>query len=408
MSRANRNWFHKKSRFPKKLGIFLVILVAVLLCVGIVGVRHFDKTKNILIINIQVDNYEMFQDETLPEIKVEAVCDDADEEIQKFIADIHAGIGYSIFTEGDLSKEGNYTLDLEWEESVKEKLSGEWKDKVKCNVKKGNLVVKNKYGVWDGDKFKKHDETYAADEFIVWEGKDYYFDEMGNKVAGEYVINGYTYYFTDDGVFDAEKNKIHPGKPLIALTFDDGPGLYTEALIDVLVENGARATFFVLGEQVKKFPDVIRKMDEAGCQIGNHTYSHRRLTELSKEDMEFQIKETNKIIEEILGKETKLVRPTYGAVNESVRKNVDYPLVMWSLDTEDWDLKDAKAIEEVILSQVKEGDIVLMHDIHDFTFEAMKNVIPKLIEEGYQLVTVAELAAINGVVMKNGVKYFEF
>jgi peptidoglycan/xylan/chitin deacetylase (PgdA/CDA1 family) len=254
----------------------------------------------------------------------------------------------------------------------------------------------------------KRDGTYAANEFIVSNGKEYYLDSEGNKVTGEYVINGLTCYFSKEGVYDVEKNEIHPGKPMIALTFDDGPGLYTEDLLNFFKENDVKGTFFVLGEQVEKFPDVVRIMDEIGCQIGNHTYSHERLTDLSVEDMDIQINKTNEVLQSILGKETQIVRPTYGSVNSTVREHVNYPLIMWSLDTEDWKWKDAKKIVDVILGNVKDGDVVLMHDIHDFTVEAMKMVIPILKEQGFQFVTVSEMAAFKGTNMENGMKYFEF
>jgi peptidoglycan/xylan/chitin deacetylase (PgdA/CDA1 family) len=149
-------------------------------------------------------------------------------------------------------------------------------------------------------------------------------------------------------------------------------------------------------------------MKEIGCEIGNHTYSHRDLADLSKKDILSQINKTNKVVKDLIGANSKLVRPPFGSVDSSVRKNVKYPLIMWSLDTEDWKLKDAAKIREVILSQVEEGDIVLLHDIHEFTFEAMKMVIPELIEKGYQLVTVSELAEWNGVKLEKGTKYFEF
>ncbi len=282
------------------------------------------------------------------------------------------------------------------------------KTNVDIQVQEENLTEKNEIGEWEGDKFKKIDGTYAAGEFIILNEDEYYFDQSGNKVTGEYEIDGRTYYFTEEGIFDIEKNKFHPEKTKIALTFDDGPGLYTEELLSILEENHARATFFVLGKQVKNFPEAVEKIQEIGCEIGNHTYSHVSLTELSKKDMQSQIKKTNKAIKALVGENAQLVRPPYGDVNSSVRKNVKYPLIMWSLDTEDWKLKDAEKIAEAVLSQVEEGDIVLLHDIHEFTFEAMKVVIPELIERGYQLVTVSELAEWNNVALEDGTKYFEF
>ena len=435
MSRANRRWFHRKSIFQRRgswgrssksgnmfskrrtnWGKILLIIAAALavIAIGVFGYLNrdflFQKKPKIEVaeINIQVQDMIMYQNESLPEPDVSIVCEKENEQILEFLENLKNGIGYRVECQEDLSIEGEYKLSFVWEDDIAEKLAAEWKEIIDIEIQTGTVTVKNELGEWEGDKFKKRDGSYVTGEFLTLYGEDYYFDENGKKVTGEYEISGRTYYFTEEGVFDTEKNKFHPTKPMIALTFDDGPGLYTEELLSVLKENSARATFFVLGEQVKKFPDEVKLIKEMGCEIGNHTYAHKRLTDLSKKDMLSQINKTNKEVKELIGSNTKLVRPPFGDVNSSVRKNVKYPLIMWSLDTEDWKLKDAAKIREVILSQVKDGDIVLMHDIHEFTFEAMKTVIPELIEEGYQLVTVSELAAWKGVKLENGTKYFEF
>lgn len=410
MSRANKRWFRKKNMFSQRksrLGS-IALICAGIVCIGALSTYLFMRMQEVAKVDIEIPDTVILQDETLPEIVVQAACEKDNKFVQEFMEAIHAGAAYQIQTDGDLSIEGKYELSLVWNEETAEKLSGEWRKKIKVDIEPGTLIVKNKYGEWEGDKFKKWDETYAANEFITSKEKDYYFDEDGNKVTGEYQINGGTYYFSKDGVFDVEKNKLHPGKPMIALTFDDGPGIYTEDLLALFEENDSRATFFVLGQQAESFPTSIKKMKEIGCEIGNHTYSHRRLTELSEKDMKSQINKTNKALKEIIGEGTKFVRPTYGAINSSVRKYVKYPYIMWSLDTEDWKLKDSAKIAEAILSQVEDGDIVLMHDIHEFTYEAMKTVIPELVNRGYQLVTVSELASAHGVTLEKETKYFEF
>ena len=227
---------------------------------------------------------EIYQDDAMPEFKISVTCENEQKAYQSFIDDLNAGVGYTLQSVEDSSQEGEYEIQFKWNPDMEKKLVEEWKDKITCKIETGTLTVRNKFGEWEGDKFKKRDETYAANEFIVSKGQEYYFDQDGNKVTGEYVINGYTYYFTEDGVFDTEKNKYHPNRPMIALTFDDGPGSYTEELLNLLEENGARATFFALGQQVEKYPDAVKKMKEIGCQIGNHPYSHERLTELSEKD----------------------------------------------------------------------------------------------------------------------------
>lgn len=426
MSRANKRWFRKKSIFSRRMSFDksfskknmfsqkryhwgrMAVICSVIICVIVFLSYFLVKNREISKINIQIPDVLIRQDEALPEIKIEVNCEKESKITQLFLEEIQTEAAYEIFTDGDLAQEGTYELALKWSDAIAEKLSSEWKSKIKVEISAGELTVKNKFGDWEGNKFKKLDESYAVNEFITSEGKDYFFDAEGNKVSGEYQINGLTYYFSDEGVFDVEKNKLHPGKPMVALTFDDGPGLYTEDLLAIFEEHNSRATFFVLGQQVESFPTSIKKMQELGCEIGNHTYAHKRLTELSEKDMKSQISKTNKALKEVIGEGTKLVRPTYGAVNSAVRKYVKYPFIMWSLDTEDWKLKDAAKISELILSEVEDGDIVLMHDIHEFTFEAMKTVIPELVSRGYQLVTVSELASTHGVKFETGTKYFEF
>ena len=207
---------------------------------------------------------------------------------------------------------------------------------------------------------------------------------------------------------DEEKRVIDPEKPMIALTFDDGPGQYTMQLLKQLEKYQARASFFMLGLCIEDYPEEIQKMQELGCDIGNHTTNHKNLTKLKAKEIKKEFLTTNVMLENIIGQGATMVRPPYGAVDKKVQKNVDAPIVMWSVDTMDWDLKDAKKVQKHILKTVKDGDIILLHDIHETTVEAMKHVIPKLIEQGYQLVTVTEMAQARGVELENGVQYFEF
>ena len=430
MSRANKRWFHKKSIFQKKNRVrsnairgnmfsekrtnwkrvilsCIVLLVVGILAAGIYYLMNRPKPE-MAKIEIQVADAVIYQEETLPEIQVQITYPEENRHVLDFLDAFYSVNAYQIVPKEDISKEGQTELLLTWNEELAKRLENEWAEKIRVEIKPGILTVKNKAGEWEADRFKKRDGTYATEEFLTLNGEEYYFDEEGKKVTGEYEIEGVTYYFTEEGVFDKERNKFHPKKAMIALTFDDGPGKYTEDLLTILEEHNARATFFVLGQQVESFPTAIKRMKEIGCEIGNHTYSHKRLTDLSKKDINSQIDKTNESLKAIIGEETKLVRPTYGDVDANVRKYVKYPLIMWSLDTEDWKVKDSDKIAEAILSQVKEGDIILMHDIHEFTVEAMKKVIPELIEQGYQLVTISELAEARGVTMEQGIKYFEF
>lgn len=191
------------------------------------------------------------------------------------------------------------------------------------------------------------------------------------------------------------QTSIDPKKPVIALTFDDGPSKYTSKILDILKENNANATFFVIGNKVEIFKETIKKMVEFGNEIGNHSYSHKWLTKLDKQDFEMEIKKTQEIIKEITGYTPTLLRPTYGSINKNIRLNTDLKIVMWTVDTMDWKLKNSKNIVERALKDIKDGDIVLMHDIRKSTLEAVKILVLELKKQGYQFVTVSELEEVK-------------
>ncbi len=202
---------------------------------------------------------------------------------------------------------------------------------------------------------------------------------------------------------------VDPNKPMIALTFDDGPGKLTMQLLEQLETYDAKATFFMVGTNVPRYPDTVRKVKEMGCEIGNHSVTHAKLTGLATdEEIVAEIIGTNTALSNIIGEESAFFRPPYGAVDDRVVALANAPLVMWSIDTRDWESKDAAVIRDYVLGTVQDGDIVLMHDIHEATVQAAIDCIPKLIENGYQLVTVSEMAAARGVTLENGVKYYKF
>ncbi len=201
---------------------------------------------------------------------------------------------------------------------------------------------------------------------------------------------------------------VDPNQPMIALTFDDGPGVGTVRLIEALQAHGARATFFMMGSRVNTYPDAVRKMVEAGCEIANHTTNHLKLTDYGAEGVAMEINYTRDVINSIVGQTPTMVRPPYGAVNEVVQSVAGVPIMLWSVDTLDWQLKDAGLIRDYVLNNVKDGDIVLMHDIYEATVQATIELIPLLQERGYQIVTVSEMAKARGITLENGAKYYNF
>lgn len=211
----------------------------------------------------------------------------------------------------------------------------------------------------------------------------------------------------EEPVEEPEEVVLTPDTPMIALTFDDGPGINTDEILSILEENEAKATFFVLGSNAAIYPETIQRMERLGFEIGNHTYHHVNLTKHPPEVMSEQVEGTNAVLMGIIGRGATLVRPPYGEINDTVKASLAYPFAFWSVDTEDWELRDPIAIAEYILATAGDGDVVLLHDIHGFTLEAMRIVIPELKARGYQLVTFSEMMEVHGVTMENGQKYFE-
>ncbi|MFA7343373.1 MAG: polysaccharide deacetylase family protein [Terrimicrobiaceae bacterium] len=188
--------------------------------------------------------------------------------------------------------------------------------------------------------------------------------------------------------------------PYIALTFDDGPhATLTPKLLDTLKEKGVKVTFFVLGECVTANPAVLRRAADEGHEIGNHSWDHKALTKSGGAGVASEINQTNAAIENATGKKTKLVRPPYGATNAAItrRLNEEFGLkvIMWDVDPLDWKVRNSAHVKDEILKSTKPGSIVLAHDIHPTTVEAMAGTIDALKEKGFQFVTVSELIAMD-------------
>ena len=178
----------------------------------------------------------------------------------------------------------------------------------------------------------------------------------------------------------------------IALTFDDGPHpTYTEQLLDGLKERGVHVTFFVTGEHARLHPDIIKRMQEEGHLIGNHTYSHIQLTSKNREKFKQELIDTNAVIQEITGEEVQYVRPPYGSWDKSFEKELNMFPVLWTIDPLDWCSENVACITEKIVDKAGENDIILMHDYYDTSVTAALKVVDELQEEGYTFVTVEEI-----------------
>lgn len=197
-------------------------------------------------------------------------------------------------------------------------------------------------------------------------------------------------------------------KKQIALTFDDGPTpTVTNRILDTLEKYHVKATFFVVGRQVEHDNDLLARAVGIGCEIGNHTWDHKNMTKYTKKALEQSIKKTEDIVKQYTGFDVSLVRPTYGNLNKRVKKNVARPMIYWNVDTLDWKTRDAKKIFSSIKNgKVRDGDIVLMHDLYPETADALEKIIPYLQKEGYEFLTVSELMSQKGVALENGKVYY--
>lgn len=224
-------------------------------------------------------------------------------------------------------------------------------------------------------------------------------------------------YFTVDKPIHNEKELkvvdrgIDPSKPMVALTFDDGPNPNsTPRILDALENNKAVATFFDLGYLVDRYPEVTKREEAIGCEVGNHSYNHKNFNKLSAESMKNDMESSEKIFEKVLGHKTTLFRPPYGNDNSTVKSTLDYPLIRWNIDTLDWKSRNKNKILAKVRGYANlDGCIVLMHSIYGTTADAVEVLVPELIQKGYQLVTVSELAYYRGYEsLRCGVEYYEF
>ena len=207
-----------------------------------------------------------------------------------------------------------------------------------------------------------------------------------------------------------KNRKIDLSKPMVALTFDDGPnGKATPKILDTLEKYGVVATFFDLGQNMANYPKVVKREETIGCEVESHTYAHKNLNKLTSAQIKADMEKAEKVYQNILGHKPSLVRPPYGNANSTVKSTLKYPLINWDIDTLDWKSRNAESVlKEIHKYSDYDGRIILMHGIYNSTAEAVEKLVPELIDKGYQLVTVSEMAKYKNVTLKNGTVYLNF
>lgn len=469
----------RRQRFLRRrqMGLAALLVLVVLLCntAAAASKEKFTRVK----VTGAVES--MLQEAEIPAlgVQVEVEGDEdtvLDEKTNMTVKDLaeqlKSGEGIELKCDADGVTEGEFSVDVKLSKELENALINKWLGKVQVYTKDGLLTVKNKYGEWDGNKFKNLEGAYVTESFIPSKGKMYYFDAEGNKVTGwqtiknaQYLFNkegvmqtgwqerdGAKYYLQEDGkaavgwvklgedtyYFDREARMVtgekHIGasdcvfakdgklkskessldltRPMMALTFDDGPGERTMELLNVLEQYNSKATFFMTGTGLQNsrvdVAATVQKMEEIGCQIGNHTMSHPQLTHLDAAGIQAEIGGVNDLLTGYIGHGATILRPPYGAKNDEVRANAGMPLGMWSIDTLDWKTRNVQQTIDCIINEAGDGDIVLMHDIHTESIDAAIAAIPQLVDKGYQLVTIEELAEARGIALQNGEEYYSF
>lgn len=234
-------------------------------------------------------------------------------------------------------------------------------------------------------------------------------EETLNKVAHENVDKPTSFSMStnniDNSVVKVEEKKVTNEK-LIGLSYDDGPAKSsTLEILKTLKDNEATATFFILGNRVKKYADIITKIHDDGHEIGNHGYNHSSLTKLSNENIKKQIKDTSDAIFDVISEYPLLFRPPYGAYNKNVEDIVDYPFILWSIDSNDWcSITDQEVIDN-IMSGLDDGKIILMHDIHKRTVNVSQTILPQIKAKGYKIVSISELFEEKDIELEKGHVY---
>ena len=199
-----------------------------------------------------------------------------------------------------------------------------------------------------------------------------------------------------------------PDGPFVALTFDDGPrSSTTTALLDGLSRRGVRATFFVIGENVAGNENLLIRMEREGHQIGLHTFHHKSLALVGGADFCAEVDQLRDTLQGLLDQESFMLRPPYGMITPANRARAGSPIILWSVDPEDWSDQDTARQVSVILETVQDGGIILLHDIYPSSVDTALQVVDELLAQGYKFVTVEELFAVRGVTPENGKEYLK-
>ncbi len=287
------------------------------------------------------------------------------------------------------------TMEENFNEYIEGKIKNTYPKFIVDSIKKDTVLV----------EYKVHSDYLS----ILYSNFDY--EEKMGKI--EIIINykDIKSYLKKDFEYNEEYvfEETVTEKKYIAFTFDDGPHVvYTEQILQTLNDNKAKATFFMLGLSMENNQHLIKKVNDEGHEIGLHGYSHKNFTRMSINEVENELNKANDILYDAIGKKSSLVRPPYGNVNNNIKNNLNYSYILWNIDTDDWRYKDPEHLYNHVINNVKDGDIVLFHDIYETTANSLQKILEELYFQGYQVVDVSTLSQIKGQEILNNISYGSF
>ncbi len=346
--------------------------------------------------------------------KIDEYIDTLDE--QKIVeeVDIKKEVTSILTTENDKYESHIFNYETGKEITITELIK---EDKIDDFWNKIKELVYLKYPTFIADVISLNNgnnEYFLKDNELVIYYYDYTIDPMPKEdlflVVNYNEIKDYLNITVDldSNYVNEDGSVINPSKKLVAITFDDGPGPYTNDLVNILKNNKARATFFMLGNNLEKYRSTVLNVYNNGNEIGYHSYAHQNFKRQSIADIQTEFATSNDILKSITGTGFSLVRPPYGSINSEIKEALDVSFILWNVDTEDWRHKDVDYLLNYTLENVGDGYIILFHDIHKTSVEAIEKILPYLYVEGYQVVSVSELAENFGTTLESHKVYRYF
>ena len=293
--------------------------------------------------------------------------------------------------------------ELSIEDLIKEGKLEDFKNKELelLNLKYPEFIVQ---GIIDGNGNKVY--LVKENEMIIYYYDYTYLYDVEEEITLKINYNEIHDYLDFTHLLDSEYTnedgyQYSKDKKVVAITFDDGPSSkYNAKFLDVLARNKAHATFFMVGTMMQTCQKCVLDTYQSGNEVASHTYNHLNMKTSSIEDVNASIKKTDDLFYQITNDHIEYVRPPYGAYNKTTLENVDYPLILWNLDTEDWRYRDVDHIVNYVMENVSDGSIILMHELYETSLQALEILLPKLYAEGYQVVSVGELASLKDRVLE--------